>query len=85
MTSLSESEIFLCPECGGSNPGMAAMVSPNEDGNDPWCFVLSWIQCSDCNSVIPSHLAELWDGLSSEAAAEEWRSVYRDTMPDLEG
>lgn len=68
---------FLCPECGSTKEGTALTVSTEYDPNDPWTAVLQIIECSDCQSDIPAHIGERWNGLSIEDAKEEWRKVYR--------
>ena len=68
---------FVCPGCGGSNPGGIAMVSPSPNADDPWSDVLEIIECGDCHESIPAHLAERWDNQPIEDARREWREVYR--------
>lgn len=74
---------FICPECGSKNADIATMISPNTpelpgyEDCKPWNGVLQTTQCAACDSTIPAHLAERWNGLSYEEAQQEWRDVYR--------
>ncbi len=72
---------FLCPECGSAKSGGAIHVTTVPAANDPWSEVLHRIHCADCHSVIPAHLAQLWDNLSPADAQKQWQEIYRDTIP----
>jgi hypothetical protein len=69
---------FVCPECGSKNSGDICMISPHPIEGDPWSWILQSITCQDCESEIPSHLAERWGGMSLDEAISEWRDIYRD-------
>ena len=45
---------------------------------DPWSNVLQIMTCGKCQSQIPAHLGERWDGLSVDDAKKEWKKVYRE-------
>ena len=70
---------YICPECGSKDRGLETLLDKemNEKSKDPWDSVLQQIECSSCGSVIPLHLAELWDNLSIEDAKKEWKEKYR--------
>jgi hypothetical protein len=70
---------FICPECGSLNAGGTLHLSTVPDPEVPWSSVLKIIDCADCHRTIPAHLAERWDGLTIEAAQNEWREIYRDS------
>jgi uncharacterized Zn finger protein len=73
---MGESE-FLCPECGSREAEQMIFRDPMPNKIDPWSMVLQVVECAACHSVIPAHLAELWNGKSAEEAGDEWRRVYR--------
>jgi len=83
MSHPNDNAGFLCPECGSHDAGGVIMVEPafDDDDDKPWSAVLQIITCACCNSLMPAHLAELWDGISPDEAAKEWRDVYRNSMP----
>jgi hypothetical protein len=81
MSSPEENAGFLCPECGSQDAAGVVLVSTVPSDDDPWSAVLERITCARCESVIPAHLAELWDGMLPEEAVKEWRDVYRNSMP----
>ncbi|EEF59028.1 hypothetical protein, partial [Pedosphaera parvula] len=62
-------------------PGEYASVSTVPGEDDPWSHILQRIDCRQCRSTIPAHLAERWNNLTIEAAQKEWREIYRD--PEL--
>ena len=75
---------FICPECGSKEAGYETMVSmeeptPNNSNKDPWDSVLQQVECSSCGSIIPAHIANLWDNISIEEAKEEWNKLYKKT------
>jgi hypothetical protein len=70
---------FICPECGSREPGDSVFISTVPNGNDPWSSVLRTIECNQCHSTIPAHLAERWDDLTLEAAQKQWQEIYRDS------
>ena len=72
---------FFCPECGSREARQGIMIDLLFDATDPWSGVLQRYQCARCNMVIPAHLAERWNGISSEQAVKEWRRDYRSTAP----
>ncbi|MBE0440389.1 MAG: hypothetical protein IBX57_11675 [Gammaproteobacteria bacterium] len=71
-------EPFLCPECGGDKAYLAKHVSIEFVPDDPVTHILEWIECKQCHSDIPAHIAERWNGLTVEQAKQEWRELYRD-------
>jgi len=83
MSSVPEDSHFVCPECGGSNCATMIMhVSTVPDENDPWSMVLKTVKCGQCSSIIPAHLAELWDDISINEAKKEWCDIYKKSMPN---
>jgi len=72
---------FLCPECGSREPGASVFVSTVYNEDDPWSSIMQRIECNQCHSTIPAHLAERWDNLTIEDAQKEWQEIYRDTQP----
>ena len=74
-----EEGAFICPECGSTEAGSQAMVSPLFDAGDPWSSVLQIIACAKCDFIIPAHLGERWDQISIEEAQQSWKNDYRDT------
>ena len=70
-------EPFLCPECGGEEPYIVMEVSTVYDPDDPVSSVLEWISCKQCGVNIPAHIAERWDGLTTEKAKKEWLDIYK--------
>jgi hypothetical protein len=72
---------FICPECGSRESAAVALVETVFSEGDPWSGVLEEIQCAKCGSVVPAHLAERWNGISAEQAADEWKRDYRATAP----
>ena len=74
-------ESFKCPECGSTESNESALVETAFSKDDPWSDILQRHRCVRCGFVIPAHLAELWDGISQEAAVEEWRKCFRSSAP----
>lgn len=79
---------FRCPECGGGQPAQRLSRSaadplpgPEEMTAEPWRGVLMAVVCAGCGFHVPVHLAELWDGLTTEEARAEWREFYRAGAP----
>ncbi|MDC9725448.1 MAG: hypothetical protein PSN44_05970 [Gammaproteobacteria bacterium] len=68
---------FLCPECGGDKAYSVMEVSTVYDPDDPISGILEWISCEQCQNDIPAHIAERWNGLTTEQARQEWQDVYR--------
>jgi hypothetical protein len=75
-----QAETFLCPECGSLNAAIVQMIETVPDDADPWSGILKTVSCSDCNSIIPAHLAERWDRITIDEARCEWRKIYRNTQ-----
>ena len=74
-------EKFICPECGSRRALDAWFVDGPLIEGDAWSGVLQMLRCEQCRSIIPAHLAELWDDLSVEQAQKEWREIYRNSQP----
>jgi len=72
---------FLCPECGSHQSSEVYLVETDPRETDPWSAILERLLCAHCGYVIPAHLAELWNGLSPEAARLEWRQRFRGGAP----
>lgn len=70
---------FLCPECGSHHFSEGCFVETMHDPKDPWSDILQRYTCAQCGYVIPGHLAELWNGITPDAAAQEWKQIFRTT------
>ena len=68
---------FICPECGGTEPGLVEFIEPSGVTSNPWGKVYEIQTCSTCQFRIPAHLAERWEGISEEEARAEWRRDFR--------
>jgi predicted RNA-binding Zn-ribbon protein involved in translation (DUF1610 family) len=61
---------FLCPECGSRQFSKECFVETKPRPNDPWGNILQRYTCAQCGYNIPGYLAELWNGMTPEAAAK---------------
>jgi len=70
---------FICIECGSKREGESLMMEKiqGNNSNDPWSLVLQQIECLDCKSILPTHLAERWNGVSFEEAKDERLKKYK--------
>ncbi|OGV67758.1 MAG: hypothetical protein A2283_12420 [Lentisphaerae bacterium RIFOXYA12_FULL_48_11] len=69
---------FICPECGGTTPGIVELVETDPSVRSVWTDILERIVCAQCGFVVPAQLGERWNGISVDEARREWREVYRD-------
>ena len=77
-----EEDKFICPECKSEEAGFEEMLSmeepiSNKTNKDPWASVLQQVNCSTCQSVIPSHIAYRWEDMSIEEAKQQWNKLYK--------
>ena len=74
---------FKCPECGSTKVGGQLLVSTDwstgNNASNPWSYVLQQLLCKQCDSYIPSHLGERWNGITYEEAKKEWLLKYKKT------
>jgi hypothetical protein len=75
---------FTCPECGSHefDASMEQETAYKEDA--PWTAVLWMHRCARCRSVIPAHLAELWENLTPDQAKTDWQERYRGSQPKFD-
>jgi hypothetical protein len=73
----NENGSFICPECGHNESREIIFHESKPRNQDPWSNVFQIMTCGKCQSQIPAHLGERWDGLSMEDAKKEWKKVYR--------
>ena len=77
MSSRDLKSDFLCPECGGKAFGAQIFVSTEYDPDSPWSSVLQRLECEECASEIPAHIAERWGGISIAEAKRQWLDIYK--------
>ena len=49
------------------------------EATSSWPNVFQQLLCKQCDSYIPSHLGERWDGITYEKAKKEWLLKYKKT------
>jgi hypothetical protein len=76
---------FLCPECGSAEAKGSEFVETVYKKGDVWSVVALRYLCGRCQSVVPAHLGERWDGLSIKEGRDVWQKVYRDSQPKWGG
>ena len=72
---------FICPECGGTKVASTLCVSTDWSvtgkASSPWSYVLQQLLCKKCDTYIPSHLGERWDGITYNEAKKKWLLKYK--------
>jgi hypothetical protein len=78
MNDETQSQSFICPECGGITPADRMQISPSPTDTTRWSRALSRIVCADCCRILPAWLAERWNGVSIAEARQIWRADFRE-------
>jgi predicted RNA-binding Zn-ribbon protein involved in translation (DUF1610 family) len=69
---------FVCPECGGTEAAVHLRVIPASTDTSPWGQVHAREVCTSCRRVVPTSLAERWNGMTLEEAREIWHRLFRE-------
>ncbi len=69
---------FVCPECGGTEAAVHLRVVPPCIDTSPWGQVHGREVCAACRRVMPTPLAERWQGETLAEAWETWRRMFRE-------
>lgn len=77
MTDITP-DVFVCPECGGSEAALHMHVRPLSTDTSPWGTAHARVVCASCHRVIPTFLAERWNDRPLEEARAAWRLLFRE-------
>ncbi len=74
----AQQKSFVCPECGSAESAIHLRVIPRGSDTSPWGQVHAREVCTSCRRVVPTPLAERWQGETLEEAREIWRQFFRE-------
>jgi hypothetical protein len=69
---------FVCPECGGTESAIHLRVIPLRLDTSPWRWVHGREVCASCRRIVPTPLAERWQGETMDEARDAWQRWFRE-------